>query len=135
MPTELPPAAHDAALWTGLLLILLLVLSILVVRQRRAHGVAEGHGDQPKLIAAVRAFGNATEYIPAAIGALAVLTLAHAIPLVVDIAGGLLFAGRLVHAIGLSRTAGVSRFRSIGMLLTWVSYLFTAVALLVYAIP
>ena len=129
------PSAHAAALWVGLHLILLLVLSVLVTRQRRAHDIAEGHGDEPRLAAAVRAFGNAAEYVPAGIGGLVLLALAGAMPLVVHLAGVTLFIGRLVHAIGLSRSAGTSFFRSIGMMITWVSYLFTAVALLVYAIP
>ncbi len=133
MPLDLP-AAPAAALWTGLLLILLLFLSVRVTRQRRKHKVAEGDGGQPALASAIRAFGNATEYIPAAIGALAVLALAGANAPVVHLAGGALFVGRMVHAFGLSRSAGVSRARSIGMLLTWVSYVFAAVALLVYAI-
>ena len=55
------PSAHAAALWVGLHLILLLVLSVLVVRQRRIHGVVLGHADIPELAQAVRAFGNATE--------------------------------------------------------------------------
>lgn len=135
MPFEPPPAVHAAALWSGLLIILMLLLSVLVTRQRRAHDIAHGHGDEPRLTAAVRAFGNAAEYVPAGIGGLMLLALAGAMPLVVHLAGVSLFAGRVIHAIGLSRSAGTSLFRSVGMIVTWVSYLFTAVALLVYAIP
>jgi uncharacterized membrane protein YecN with MAPEG domain len=58
------PSAHAAALWVGLHLILLLVLSLLVVRQRRKHQVVLGDADIPELAQAVRAFGNATEYVP-----------------------------------------------------------------------
>jgi uncharacterized membrane protein YecN with MAPEG domain len=133
MPFDLP-AAQAAALWTGLLLILLLVLATRVTRMRRKHRVAEGDGGAPELVGAIRAFGNATEYVPALIAALAVLAIANANGLLVHIAGGAMFAGRLFHAIGLSRTAGVSMGRSIGTLITWITYVFTAVALLVYAI-
>ena len=59
-------SGHAAALWVGLHLILLLVLSLLVVRQRRRHKVALGDGGVPELAQAIRAFGNATEYVPAA---------------------------------------------------------------------
>lgn len=127
-------AAPAAALWSALLVILMLVLSILVVRQRRQQKVAAGHGDRPALEAAIRAFGNASEYIPAGIGALAVLAVAGASPVVVHMVGGFLFAGRLIHALGLSRTTGLSRGRVIGMMLTWLAYVFAAVALLLYAI-
>lgn len=134
MPFEAPPAAHAAALWSGLLLILLLVLSARVVQQRRMHRVAQGHEGHPPLEGALRAFGNATEYIPAAIGALAVLAIAGAYPPIVHLTGAVLFVGRAVHAVGLSRNPGVSNPRAIGTLLTWIAYVFAAVALLFYAI-
>ncbi|HEY2356194.1 MAG TPA: MAPEG family protein, partial [Phenylobacterium sp.] len=54
-------SAHAAALWVGLHLLLLLVLSVLVVRQRRKHEVELGHAQIPELERAIRAFGNATE--------------------------------------------------------------------------
>ena len=56
------PSAHAAALWVGLCLILLLVLSVRMVGQRRKHQVVLGDADIPELAQAVRAFGNATEY-------------------------------------------------------------------------
>ena len=52
------PSAHAAALWVGLHLILLLVLSVLVVRQRRAHGVVLGDDNIPELTQAERAFAQ-----------------------------------------------------------------------------
>ena len=135
MPFEAPPAAHAAALWSGLMLILLLVLSVRVVQQRRAHSMAQGHGGHEKLEGALRAFGNATEYVPAAIAALAVMAIAGAYWPIVHLTGAVLFVGRVVHAIGLSRNPGVSNPRAIGTLLTWIAYVFAAVALLFYAIP
>ena len=129
------PAAHAAALWTGLSLALLLVLSVRVVRLRRKHRVALGHGEAPELERAIRAFGNASEYVPAAIGALAVLALVGAHPLLVHAAGVLLFAGRLAHALGLSRSGGASLPRAIGMMLTWLAYVLTAAMLIFFAVP
>ena len=123
-----------AAIWSALLLILMLILSVLVVRQRRKHRVAQGHGGQDSLEGAVRAFGNAAEYIPAGIGAMAVLALAGAGPLIVHAAGGLLFIGRVIHAFGLSKSAGLTQGRVIGMMLTWLAYVFSAAALLLYAV-
>jgi uncharacterized membrane protein YecN with MAPEG domain len=132
---EVSPAAHAAALWAGLHLILLLVLSVRVVRLRRRHRVEFGDGNRPDLTLAVRAFGNATEYVPAAIAAIAVLALVGAPLLLVHAAGLLLFAGRLSHAFGLSRSGEASMPRAAGVVLTWVAYILTAVALLFYAIP
>lgn len=134
MPFDAAPAASAAALWAGLLMLLLLILSILVVRQRRTHKAAYGDGDQASLAGAIRAFGNASEYIPAALGGLAILAVADTTAWVVHLAGGVMFLGRVIHAVGLSRTTGVSKGRVYGMLLTWTAYLFIAVALLFRAL-
>ena len=128
-------SAQAAALWTGLHLILLLVLSVLVTRQRRKHHVEIGDGGVPALNQAIRAFGNAAEYVPAALIGLGVLALAGAMPLLIHPIGFLLFAGRVMHAVGLSRSTGVSWLRTAGVLATWVAYIALAAALLFYAVP
>jgi uncharacterized membrane protein YecN with MAPEG domain len=128
-------SAHAAALWVGLHLILLLVLSVLVVRQRRAHGVVLGDADIPALAQAVRAFGNATEYVPAGLIAIAVLAMVGAPPMVVHLTGLVLLVARVSHAIGLSRSGGASVLRSAGVILTWLAYILGGVALIFYAIP
>ncbi len=128
-------SAHAAALWAGLSLILLLVLAVLVTRQRRKHHVEIGDGGVPALNQAIRAFGNATEYIPAALAGLGLLALVGAPALLIHPIGLTLFAGRVLHAVGLSRSTGTSWPRAAGVLATWVSYIATAAALLFYAIP
>jgi hypothetical protein len=132
---ETLPAAHAAALWTGLSLALLLVLSVRVVRLRRKHRVEFGAGEAPELAYAIRAFGNAAEYVPAAIGALAVLALVGANLALVHATGLLLFAGRLAHAIGLSRSGEASLPRAAGILITWLAYILAAASLIFFAIP
>jgi hypothetical protein len=130
------PSAHAAALWVGLHLILLLVLSVLVVRQRRRHQVALGDADIPELARAVRAFGNATEYVPGGLIAIAVLAMvAGNQPMVVHVVGLVLFVGRVSHAVGLSRSGGSSLLRSAGIIATWLAYILAGVALIFYAIP
>lgn len=131
---ELDLAGNAAALWAGLHLLLLLVLSVLVVRQRRKHRVALGDDGIPELARAIRAFGNATEYVPTGIAALAVMAVVDAPPLAVHIAGLSLFGGRMLHAVGLSNSGDATFMRSLGVILTWVSYLFAAAALMFYAI-
>jgi len=128
-------SAHAAALWTGLHLILLLVLSVLVTRQRRKHHIEIGDGGVPALNQAIRAFGNAAEYVPAALIGLGVLALAGAMPLLIHPIGFLLFAGRVMHAAGLSRSTGVSWLRTAGVLATWIAYVSLAAGLLFYAVP
>lgn len=128
-------SAHAAALWAGLHLILLLVLSVLVTRQRRKHHVEIGDGGVPALNQAIRAFGNATEYVPAAMAGLALLALVNAPPLLIHPIGVILFVGRVAHAIGLSRSTQATLPRALGVLATWISYIAIAAALLFYAIP
>jgi hypothetical protein len=132
---EVTPSAHAAALWAGLHLILLLVLSVRVVQLRRHHGVALGDADIAQLTQAVRAFGNATEYIPAGLIAIVVLAMVSPQPIVVHAVGLTLLVGRVVHAIGLSRTGSASLPRAAGVLITWLAYILGAVALIFYAIP
>ena len=127
-------SGHAAALWVGLHVLLLLTLSLLVVRLRQKHKVALGDEGIPELARAIRAFGNATEYVPAGIAALAVLAVAGASPLAIHVVGLILFAGRVIHGVGLTNSGGASIPRAVGMICTWVSYLFGAVALLFYAI-
>jgi len=115
--------------------VILLVLSLLVVGQRQKHHVQFGDGDVPELARAIRAFGNAAEYIPAGLAALGILAVVGAHYLIVHASGLTLLAGRLSHAIGLSRSTGSSGFRSVGMVLTWVAYILAAVGLLISAFP
>lgn len=131
---ELVLAGNAAALWASLHLLLLLVLSVLVVRQRRKHRVALGDEGIPELAQAIRAFGNATEYVPTGIAALAVMAVVDAPPLAVHVTGSLLFSGRVLHAVGLSNSGGATLLRSVGVVFTWISYVFAAAALLFYAI-
>jgi uncharacterized membrane protein YecN with MAPEG domain len=127
-------SGHAAALWAGLHLFLLLILSLLVVRLRQKHKVALGDEGIPELARAIRAFGNATEYVPTGVASLAVLAVAGASPLTIHVVGFVLFAGRAIHAFGLSTNGGASIGRSVGMVATWLAYIFAGVALLLSAI-
>jgi uncharacterized protein len=131
---DITPAGHAAALWCGLSLLLLLLLSLLVVRQRAIHKVLVGDGGVPQLLQAVRAFGNAIEYAPAAMGGFLALAVSGASPVAVHISGALFLVGRAIHATGVSSSAGASLGRTIGMMLTWIAYVFMAATLLVLAI-
>lgn len=131
---DVTSAARAAALWAGLHLILLLVLAVLVSRQRRRHGVPIGDGGVPQLQRAIRAFGNATEYVPTAIAGLAILGMLSAPGILVHGLGLTLFVGRLLHGVGLSVSSGATLPRAIGTLATWIAYLTAATVLLFYAI-
>jgi len=125
------PAA--AALWSALLLILMVVLSALVVRKRRGLRIGAGDGGDQGLLQAMRAFGNAAEYIPAGIAVLVLLVVLKASYYLIHVIGLLLVLGRLAHALGLSTSTGVTPGRMVGMILTYIAYLAAAVSLLLFA--
>ena len=128
-------AGQAAALWAGLIVILMLVLSGIVVGRRRSHQVAFGHGGVPEMNLALRAFGNASEYAPVGLAALAILAVVDAPVVLVHAIGAALFAGRVVHALGLLVMQGTPSIgRVVGMLLTWLALLVAAISLLAYAV-
>ena len=131
---DIAAAGRAAALWAGLHLVILLVLSGLVVRERRRHGVVIGDAGVPELLRAQRAFGNAVEYVAPGLGALAVLAVAGAPAIIVHVIGGCLFLGRVAHAVGLSLSASPSLGRTAGMFLTWTAWIAAAAALLLYGL-
>ena len=112
-----------AALYSGVNILILLVLAVLVMLGRRKHKIVLGDAGNEDFTRAVRAHANASEYIPAAIAGLALLALFDpATPVwLLHAAGISLTAGRILHGAGLH--AGKLNFgRMFGMVLTWASY-------------
>ena len=112
-----------AALYSGVNILILLVLAVLVMLGRRKHKIVLGDAGNEDFTRAVRAHANAAEYIPAAIAGLALLALFDpATPVWLLHAEGIsLTAGRILHGAGLH--AGKLNFgRMFGMVLTWTSY-------------
>lgn len=125
-------AVQAASLWSGLLVLLLVLLSVRVVMARRSHRVLLGDGGVAQVTLAGRVFGNAAEYIPAGIAALALLALLGMPAMAIHIIGGLLLIGRVVHAVSLSDkrpTAG----RVAGMALTFLALIGAGSMLVVHA--
>jgi uncharacterized membrane protein YecN with MAPEG domain len=131
---SLKAAAQTAAFWIAVHLLLLLALSILAHRQRRRRDALARDDGAEAIARSVYAFTAAGGYIPAGLVGLVGLAAAGATPLSIDIAASLLFAGRVTHAWGTSRVAGPSLLSSIGMLLTWLAYVFEGTALFLFAI-
>lgn len=129
--TAMTPA-QAAALWSGLMIVLLVILGVRVALARRGNKVLLGDGGNEAVLLASRVFGNAAEYIPVAIGALLGLSLLGMPAHVLHILGGLLFVGRIIHAAGLS-TRSVTAGRLIGMTLTWLPLLAAGAMLVVHA--
>lgn len=98
--------------------LLLLVLGWRVIRFRQTKGVGIGDGGEAAFTRRIRAHANLTEWAPMALLALLVADLRGAGPIVVGAIGGALLVGRVMHAIGLSGSAGPSSLRIVGMVLT-----------------
>ncbi|WP_332639913.1 MAPEG family protein [Brevundimonas sp.] len=129
--TDMTPT-QAAALWSGLMILLLVVLGARVAMTRRGNKVVLGDGGNANVLLASRIFGNAAEYIPAGIAALAILVLLGMPAWVLHGLGGVLFLGRLVHALTLSDTRPTTG-RVVGMSLTWLALLLAGLMLIVHA--
>lgn len=114
-------------LYAGLSGLLLLALSFQVVKLRRRHRVGLGTGDAPDLERAVRVHANFCEYTPLALLLLLLLDYSAPLPVwIVHALGLMLVTGRVLHAVGLGRTAGTSWQRFLGTVLTWLMLLISA---------
>ncbi len=103
----------------ALLGLILVVLSFRVVTIRRRERIGVGTGDNMPLRLAVRVHANFIEYVPMALILIFLLQRNGDAILAAYLAAALVIA-RLLHAFGLSRSAGTSVGRFIGTALTWV---------------
>jgi len=120
------------ALYSGLLGLLLVYLSLNVARNRKKFKVGIGDGENEDLARRIRVQANFIEYVPIALILLAVFESNHGHAMVAHIAGSALVLGRVLHAYGLGKTAKVSFGRVAGMMLTWLSILGLAGANIYY---
>ncbi len=117
------PMPAIAALYAGLVAIVLLVLAANVSKFRRSLGVGLGDGGHKELQRAIRAHGNAVEWALPAIVLLLVAELTRASPLLLHVCGVAIVVGRVLHAVGLSGSSGYSFGRFAGTLATWLALL------------
>jgi uncharacterized membrane protein YecN with MAPEG domain len=107
------------------------VLSVIVVLNRRGKKIALGDAGDRIMERSVRAHANAAEYIPA--GLIGLLTLALLDPAgptwVIHALGAALTAGRVLHGIGLNMGT-LNAGRMLGMVLTYAAYIGIGVGLL-----
>jgi uncharacterized membrane protein YecN with MAPEG domain len=120
-----------AALYAGVNILILLVLAVLVVAGRRKHKIRLGDAGNEDFARAVRAHGNAAEYIPAGlVGILMLARLEPAAPLwLLHVSGISLTAGRILHGFGL-HTGVLNAGRMLGMVLTWIAVALMGVGLI-----
>jgi uncharacterized membrane protein YecN with MAPEG domain len=129
MPALLLAPFPVLALYAAINALIMLILGVLVVRARVKTQTEIGDGANPAMIAAVRAHANNTEYVPLALLLMLILIPLRANAMVIHAVGATLTLGRILHAVGLSRSAGPSLLRLLGIILTWLSYLIAIVAI------
>jgi hypothetical protein len=107
-------------LYTALLGLLLIALSVNVVLARRRYRVRLGEGTDEGMLQAVRVQANFAEYVPLA-AVLLILSELTGMPIVaVHVAGILLVTSRLLHAWGLAHDPGRTFGRFYGTAGTWL---------------
>ncbi|WP_241972346.1 MULTISPECIES: MAPEG family protein [Aliidiomarina] len=114
------------SLFAALLTLLYIVLAIRIIRLRWKERVGLGTGESLPLKAAVRVHGNFAEYVPLGLILLALMELNNASEGLMFALGGLLFVARIFHAIGLTKSIGVSIYRTIGVLGTFAMLIISA---------
>jgi uncharacterized membrane protein YecN with MAPEG domain len=107
-----------AAFYAAILAILFIVLSVRTMLARRTAQVEIGHGENRELFRRGRVHANFAEYAPLALLLIGLAESLSASPALLHAAGGVLTAGRLAHAYGLSQEPHNLMFRAGGMTLT-----------------
>jgi hypothetical protein len=115
------------AFYAGLLGLFYVALSLRIIRLRWVHKVGIGHGEAKELHRAIRVHANYAEYAPFALILMLMLELNQAQDWVMHMLGSMLLIGRFLHAMGLSKRAGTSMPRFVGMVLTFMVMLIAAV--------
>lgn len=131
---NVPAHILAAALYTGVLILMGIVLQVRVIGHRRSKQIGIGDGQDKELARAIRVHGNFSENVPFALAGLIMLALIGAPAVVIHGVGLLIVIGRLAHAVGLSQSAGSSLGRVGGMIMTFSALIITALALIVRAI-
>lgn len=122
-----------AATYVVALVLVGIVLTARVAFFRMSQKVGIGDGGNQALAQRIRVHGNFSEQTPLILAILVLLPMLGAREWLVHAVGLPGVAGRVLHAIGFSRSAGKSFGRVAGMLLTTSALVIGALSLLVYA--
>jgi uncharacterized membrane protein YecN with MAPEG domain len=121
-----------SSFYAALLALLIVWLSLRVIKLRQSKNVGFGDGGETELQMAIRAQGNATEYVPISLILLILLELNQADILLVHAGGIAILVGRVLHARGL--LTGRLRDRVLGMQITLFAVIGLAMVTIAYFI-
>jgi hypothetical protein len=116
-----------AAFYAGLIGLMLIVLALPISAWRRRLKIGLGDGGDEQLRRAIRVHANTVEWALPTLLLLALAELNRAPALLLHVCGIALVVGRVVHALGLSRTSGKSAGRFVGIGLNWTALVVLAV--------
>lgn len=108
-------------------------LTARIIKLRRKYKIGIGTGGNESLACAIRAHGNLVEHAPLILLMLFILDVSKTSFYVVHALGFIFIVARLLHAWGISHSAGKSYGRFLGTLLTFLVGLSCAVMLIVKA--
>ena len=125
-------AVEAAALYVGLLVIVMLGLKLYVGNRRGSFKIPSGE-TTPEFSRAQRVQFNAVEDVPILAAGIIGLALLGMPAWYIHAVGAMLVLARIVHAIGLASSSGFSLGRMIGTFGTLIAYLAIGGALLFHA--
>ncbi len=117
-------------LYTALNLILAPILMFRVGQARMKEKVSLGDGNNDFVLSRIRAHGNFIENAPLFLVGLLVLAGLSAVPVMLHILGGAFTFGRVAHAHGMTGPNALGKGRTIGTLLSVLSYFIMALYIL-----
>jgi uncharacterized membrane protein YecN with MAPEG domain len=123
-----------AMLYVGINLILLVLLGLNVSLARRSTKTSIGHGEDEKVLRAVRAHGNHAEWAPLFLVGLVGAALMGIPAYAIHAVGGTFTIARLLHAWGMLSSTGPSFGRFIGSLLTLITGLLLGAGLILHSL-
>ena len=108
-------------LYAGILALIYMLLAINVMINRYKFKVGIGDGEQKPLAKAIRIHGNFAEYIPFILVLMAIYELNGGDVTLLHSCGMALAIGRILHAIGITKSIGVTLYRQIGMMTSFIA--------------
>lgn len=114
------------SLYASILALLVIFLAYKVVNFRQTKSVGLGDNGDKDGMRAIRVHANAVEYVPMMIILMGIYEANGGSAIMLHIIGTVAVIARVLHATGLSKSAGTTFGRFVGTLLTWITTLVLA---------
>ena len=107
-------------LYAAVLGLIFVLLSVNIIRLRRALKISLGDGESGQMRKATRSHANFAEYVPLSLVLMLLLEVQTGASGFIHFLGLLLIAGRIMHAWGLNQPRQILPLRTLGMAFTFV---------------